>query len=176
MHLLMLDSLADTVQSALEINLTQMLIQIAATIILIVVVRVFFWSKVTAFLEKRQQLMTEELDSAKVQNEEAKALKETAEKERKELLSHSKELFNQAKLQGENEKNKIISNAKEEARRLIESKEEELEMEKERARAELRSEVIDLAVKMAENVIKQEIDDKKYQSMSVDDFERSEEA
>lgn len=175
MHVYMLSSITDVINSALDFNLTQMLVQIIATLVLVLVVRFFFWNKITAFLTARQEFMAHEIDNAKVLNQEAKELKESALEERTEILVRSKEIIESAKTQGENEKSKIIQAAKEEATRLIQSKEEELEMEKERARADLRNEVIELAVVMAEKIIKKEVDGTNYTSMSLDDFESSEE-
>ncbi len=174
MHLLMLSSLSETVTSALEINLTQMLIQIAATIVLVVIVRVFFWSKITSFLEKRREFIASELESAKAQNTEALSLKENAIKERQDILLRSKEIIDAAKTQAEAEKASILMDAKKDALRLVEAKREEMEMEMERARSDLRSEVVDLAVQMAEKVIASEIDQEKYKDMSIAQFERSE--
>lgn len=175
MYMLAIDSLSEAVISALEINVVQMLIQIAATIVLVVVVKVFFWSKITSFLEKRQAFMASELEAAKAQNEEAKSLKESAFEERQVILARSKEIVDAARIQGEAERNQIIMKAKEDVSRLVQTKTEEIEMEREKARADLRNEVIDLAVQIAEKIIKKEIDDKVYQDMSLDDFERSEE-
>jgi len=175
MHVYMLSSITDVINSALDFNLTQMLVQIIATVVLVIVVRVFFWNKITSFLQARHEYMTKEIETAKSLNQEAQELKESALKERTEILVRSKEIIDQAKTQGESEKNKIIDAAKVEAARLIQTKEEELEMEKERARADLRHEVIELAAVMAEKIIKKEIDGSSYESMSLDDFESSEE-
>jgi len=176
MDLLLLDALSETVSSALEINVYQMLVQILATAVLVVVVRVFFWSKITAFLEKRREVFNQEIDQAKKQNEEAKVLKEQAIEERQEILKRSKEMIDNAKAQGETEKNKIIDDAKNEAKRIIDTKSQEFEHEMSKARLELKHEAIDLAVEMAEKIIATEIDSKKYQDQAISDLERSEKA
>lgn len=170
------DALSETISSALQINVYQMLIQIASTLILVVIVRVFFWKKITAFLERRKAYIEDEIKSAESFNQEAKQIKSDAELERRELLERSKEILDNAKVQGEAERQQIVENAKKEATRLMEAKKDELAMEQEKARAELKNEVIDLAVKMAEKIIQEEVDDKKYKDLSLTDLERSDRA
>lgn len=171
-----LSSLAEAVKSALEINVVQMAVQIVATIILVVIVRYTFWNKITAFLEKRRELVASEIESAKQQNEEAARLQELAKLESIELKKHSKELLESSVFKAEEEHRVIVENAKTEAKNLMESAYLEIEAEKAKARLDLKGEVVELAALMAEKIIQSEIDDSKYKDLSIDDFESSEKA
>jgi len=56
----------------------------------------------------------------------------------------------------------------------MERTKKEIEAEKIKAKSTLKKEVVDLAAVIAEKIIKQEVDEKKYQDMIVDDLESSE--
>jgi F-type H+-transporting ATPase subunit b len=169
------NALSDAVKEALGINPIQMLIQIAATIVLVIIVRYFFWNKITAYLEKRRELFTAEMENAKKLNLEATMLQEQALKETNDLKLRSKELITLATQKGEQERLLIVAKAKADAEHILSQSRQTIEAEKDKARTSLKNEVIDLATLMAEKIIKSEIDDSKYKDMSLDEFERSEE-
>lgn len=171
----MLTQLSEAVQQALGINLKTMAIQIVATIILVVIVRYFFWNKITAFLQKRREFIANEIESAKKQNADALILQEKAKQESLDLKLRAKEVIASATLKAEDERQAILDKARDEAQRILQSAQKDIELEKEKTRAELRNEVIDLATLMAEKIIKTEIDESKYKDLQISDLESSEE-
>lgn len=167
--------LESTVQEALGVNLTDMIIQIVATIVLVIIVKKFFWGRITDYLDERQSLMASELSDAEKAHEEAVALKETHDKELKEMREKSKEYFESAKSRGEEEKKRIIENAKSEAESIVASGVKEVESERKKAKEELKKEVVSIASLMTEKVINKEIDKKAYLNETIKDIESSEE-
>ncbi|MCK7488085.1 MAG: hypothetical protein MZU97_23300 [Bacillus subtilis] len=57
-------AVAEVVEAALGVSLLDMFIQLAATVILVLIVRKFLWSKVTDYLEKRRAILVAEVASA----------------------------------------------------------------------------------------------------------------
>ena len=167
--------LESTVQEALGVNLTDMIIQIVATIVLVIIVKKFFWGRITDYLDERQSLMASELSDAEKAHEDAVALKETHDKELKEMREKSKEYFESAKSRGEEEKKRIIENAKSEAEAIVASGVKEVESERKKAKEELKKEVVSIASLMTEKVINKEIDKKAYLNETIKDIEGSEE-
>ena len=129
---------------------------------------------ITDFLEKRRNIMDQEMANAKADAEEANELKKKRETEYNDLKNKSKGYLDSAKEKGEVEKARIISEAKHNADQMLERTKKEIEAEKIKAKASLQKEVVDLAALMAEKILKQEVDEQKYQDLLVEDMERSE--
>lgn len=170
----MVDAIAKAIEGALGTSLSDMLIQIAATLVLVVIVKVFFWGRITEFLEKRKQLMDDEFTSAKQANAEAQALQGKAEKEYNDLKMKSKSYLEKAKQKGEEERALIIEKAKLESNNLMHQAQQEIVLEKKKAQGEIRKEAIDLATLMASKIIEKEINNKDYQDLAVKNLESSE--
>lgn len=163
------------VEQALGVNLLDMIVQITATIILMIIVKKFFWGRITEFLQKRNQYMENELIEAEATNQEALQLKETREAELKEIRDKSKDYFENAKTRGEEEKKRIIDHAKKEADVILANGRKEIEAERNKAKMELEKEVVSIASLMAEKVIGKKIDEREFQDVTIKNIESSEE-
>jgi F-type H+-transporting ATPase subunit b len=170
----LVSGLEDTVNDALGVNLTDMIIQIIATIVLVIIVKKFFWGRITEFLDQRQALMNAELSDAEKAREEAIALKETHDKELKDMRAKSKEYFESAKMRGDEEKKRIIDDAKSEAEAIIASGQKEVEFERQKAKEALKKEVVSIASLMTEKVIGEKVDEKTLLNAAIEDIEGSE--
>jgi len=172
----MMDAVSKAINNALGVSLSDMLIQIGATLILVLVVRYFFWNHIRDFIRKRRELMEEEFTSAQQANEEAKLLQEKTEQEYQKLKESSKGIIDGAVKRGEEEREIIVNKAKVEAQEMLTQAENEIELDKQKARNSLQKEVVDLATLMASKIIEEEIDDKKYHDLATDKIERSDNA
>lgn len=63
----MMEAVSEAIENALGASLSDMLIQISATLILVLIIRHYFWDNVKDFIRKRKELMEEEFSSAKKQ-------------------------------------------------------------------------------------------------------------
>lgn len=162
------------VEQALGVNLLDMIVQIAATIILMIIVKKFFWGRITEFLQKRKEYMENELTEAEKTNQEALQLKETREKELKEIRDKSKDYYETAKSRGEEEKKRIIEHAKKEADVIVNNGHKEIDAERKKAKMELEKEVVTIASMMAEKVIGKKVDESEFQDITVNNIESSE--
>ena len=87
----------EAIEKALGINLLDMIIQLAATLILVLIVKHFFWGRITEFLEKRKEIMDKNFEDAKLASDEAANLKEQRDKDYRDLKSKSKEYLENAR-------------------------------------------------------------------------------
>ncbi len=162
-------NLAEAIQSlvdtALGIDLMEMVIQIVATILLILVVKFFFWEKVTNFIESRRDIMDKELTEATERNEEAKTLKKEAEEAFEKGKLEAKQLLEDAKSRGEDTRREIIAKAKDEATNIKKNAQKDLDQEIEVAKSRMRNEIIEVAAMLAEKVIAKEIDEATYERL-----------
>lgn len=159
----------EILENGLGTTLESMLIQLVATIILVLAVRFLFWDKITAILEERKRLVEAGLEakdeaineSIKIQ-EENLLLKEEAKKEAKEIIESSKRRsFYEAE--------QIISEAKEKADNEVKRAKEAIEIEKRKAEEYISDEIIDTAFLLSQKIIKDEIDEEKHRSL-INDF------
>ncbi len=159
-------NLAEAIQRlvdiALGIDAVEMVIQLVATILLILVVKHFFWEKITAFIEARREIMESELTEATERNEEARVLKEEAEESFDKVKLEAKQILEDAKTRGEDNRREIIAKAKDEATNIKKSAQKDLAQEIEVARSHMRNEIISVATLLAEKVIAKEIDEATY--------------
>jgi F-type H+-transporting ATPase subunit b len=147
------------------VEFDEMLIQISSTILLFLVVRFFFWNKVTEYLEARKETMKNEYDAAKLANEEAQSLKEEAHGELHNLRLSSKKVIDDAKSRGEEERQAIIDKAKQDATKLVDNAQKEIDSNIEKARNSINEEIVSVATLMAEKIIKKELDEKKHKDL-----------
>ena len=158
-------AVAKLVEDALKINPTEMLIQILATLLLFIVIKLFFWEKITLFIEERGKHMEQEVLNAEEANKLAQENKEFTEKELHQARLDAKTIIDNAKSDATVEKNKIVGDAKEEASKVLHNAKLEIESEYEKVKADINDEIVSVATLMAEKIIKKEIDPKKHKDL-----------
>ena len=109
-------------------------------------------------LEKRRQRVLDEQETAKKERTDATAYKEEYEKKLKEVDKEAQEILSAARKMAMKNEAKIIAEAKEEAARIIERGNAEIELEKKRALDEMKQEMITIASMMAGKVVSSSID------------------
>jgi len=164
----------EAIQSALGVSLVDMLVQITATLILVFVVKKFFWGKITAFIKKRRSFMEQEYQEAENANEEAEALKDKREREYEKLRERSKSIVEEAKKRADRERKEILDDAQKKADAYMESSKQEITAETRKAKETLKKDALHMAVLLAEKILERELDVTNYQDLSVDRLERIE--
>jgi F-type H+-transporting ATPase subunit b len=155
-------AIRDLVEIGLSIDPWEMLIQIVATVLLILVVKFFFWGKITAFIDARREFIDKELVEATERNEEASMLKAEAEKAFEQVKQEARQIIEEAKTRGEDSRRELIAKAKDEATNIKKSAQKDLAQEIEVAKTQIRNEIIEVASVLAQKVIDQEIDKQTY--------------
>ncbi|MDE6946954.1 MAG: F0F1 ATP synthase subunit B [Anaeroplasmataceae bacterium] len=143
-------------------DIRDLLIQLCATILLFVVIRVFLWKPITNILETRRQAVDKALEDAKVSKDTAKALEEELSSELAKAKASVQEILAKAEKDGNLRREQIITEAKQEAKQRLENLELELEQEKNSMQKEIRKEIVDIAFAAAEKIVAKEIDQNKY--------------
>ena len=153
------------VDNGLGIDPVEMVIQIASTIVLVLVVKFFFWNKVTSFIEGRREVVDQEIIEATQRNDEAKKLKEEAEQELTQVKQEAKEILDEAKTRGEDTRREIVAKAKDEATHIKKSAQKDLAQEIEVARSNMRNEIIEVTSALTEKAIQKELNKKTYEKL-----------
>lgn len=109
-------------------------------------------------LEQRRQKIRNDLDSAQKEHEEATVLKEEYQLKLREIHKEEEEILSEARKRAKQSEMNIIAQAKEEAARIMERANQEVELEKKRAVDDMKKEMIQIASLMAGKVVAASID------------------
>jgi F-type H+-transporting ATPase subunit b len=148
---------------ALGINLPMIIAQIVNFTILLVVLRLVLYKPVLNMLDERKQKIAEGLNAAEIARAEAasaqaniEAQLDAARKEGQEIVANAQTIATRIQADAREQTAKDREAALERARN-------EIQLERDRAIAELRTEFADITVKAAEKVINQSLDQKAHE-------------
>ncbi len=166
-----MDRVAQAIENLIEqtgltgLNPVEMVIQLIATLVLILVVKYFFWNKITAFIESRREIVEGELTEATEKNETAKKFKQEAMNKLDEAKQEAQQLVEDAKDRGEETRREIIREAKEEAEKIKRNAKKDMNKEIEMARNKLQNEAVEIAMFLTKKAINKEIKKATYDSL-----------
>lgn len=145
-------------QDLLTIN-WNLIFSIITVLVLILILKHFFFEKVKKFMDERKAKVEEQFQKAEeAKNQAREKLDEYneilagAEKEKRVIIADAME---NAKLQA----NSVLDEARKEAADIREKSRLQIEREKIAARKEIHNEVGDLAVQLAEKILESELDE-----------------
>ena len=133
-------------------------LMIIAVFSLFLIASHFLFNPVRDMMQKRQERIKNELDTAAADMENARALKEEYEAKLKDIDKEAESILAEARKKALANENKIVADAKEEAARIIERAGVEAELEKKKAADEVKREMVVLAYMMAGKVVSAAID------------------
>lgn len=146
-------------------DLVNFLLQIAATIVLFLVLRHFLFKSVSEFLAARKEKIANDLDEAKLRREEAETLRKEYESRIDEAKNEARVIVDSAKKRGEELKDQIVVEAKAEASNVLAKAKNDIDREREKTMADLKSEVVQIAMMAAEKVVEKSLDEKAHNEM-----------
>lgn len=153
----------------LSIDTGSLIFTLLNTIILFLVIKHFLFGRVNKVLEDRQKDISSTYEKADETMENAKRL----EADYSELMSNAKEksagIVKDATQKALKRSDEIIEQAKAEASNITHKANEEIELEKKRARSQLKNEISDIAVQIAEKVVEKEISQNDHERL-INDF------
>lgn len=120
----------------------------------------FLFNPVRAFLKKRQDKIKEDIDTAKQDKEDAAALKADYDGKLREIEKEAEAILSEARQKALQNETKIIEEAKEEAARIIERANRQIELDKKAAADDMKKEMIQVASLMAQKIVAQTVDAK----------------
>lgn len=133
-------------------------LMIIAVFVLFLVASYFLFNPVRDLLQKRQEKIKGELDSAAKDMKDAAELRKQYEEKLKDINKEAEEILSDARKRAQENENRIVAEAKEEAARIIDRAKVEAELEKQKAADDMKREMIVLASMMAGKVVKASID------------------
>lgn len=153
----------DKAVEALGLNLPQLIAQIANFFVLLLILRLTLYKPILRMLDERKQKIAEGLNAAEIARAEAAAAQANiqdqlsiARKDGQEIVAGAQAIATRIQADAREQSNRDREVALERAR-------SEIQLERDRAIAELRGEFADITVSAAEKVINQSLDRQAHQ-------------
>lgn len=133
-------------------------LMIIAVVALFLIMSYFLFNPAREFLQKRQEKIRAELEDAKNNQEESRALKAEYDEKLKNIDKEAESILADARKRALANENRIIAAAKEEAAVIIERAREEAKLEKQKMADEVKKEIVAVAALMAGKVVASSVD------------------
>ncbi|MDY3118942.1 MAG: F0F1 ATP synthase subunit B [Peptoniphilus sp.] len=157
-------------------DIWNLLAQWGATLILFLVIRHFVYKPVNEFLTKRQNSVVSEIEEAEELLREAEDLHANYKNKLQQARKEGAEIIEASRERGRALEKSAMEEAKARTATMIEKAEKDIEREKEKALKDVRVETADLAVMIAEKLLRDKIDVKNQDALVdglIDDLEKN---
>ena len=141
-------------------NEGDIIFQLAMFILLLILLKKFAWGPLMGVMKEREEFVANEIENAEKSRKDAAALLEEQRSLLKEARVEAQQLIENAKKQGEIQREEIMVAARSEAGRLKESAKQEIDQQKNQAVAAIKEQVASLSVLIATKVIEKELTEK----------------
>jgi F-type H+-transporting ATPase subunit b len=155
--------------SLLTVNPGLIIWQILIFVILLIVLKKFAWKPLLEGLHNREQGIRYSIEQAEQLKKDSEDLILQNKKILADANTQSMKIINDSKEIANKLRDDLLAKTQEDSRKLLEQAKTEIQQEKDTAMADLRNEVSDLAIKAAEKIISENLDENK-QKKIVNDF------
>lgn len=153
----------------MELSLSTLIATIINFLILLLVLKYFFFEKVQAIIDEREQLINEKLDEAEEEAEKGRILAIENQRILRNAKEEGKLITERRKQKAEKIYEEIVDEANQEAKVILERAKIEINREKEKVEYQLKKEAIELALELSKKVIEKNIDEEKNREL-IGDF------
>jgi len=153
----------------MSFNYMNFIIQVVAFGILYFLLSKFAFKPLFGIMEKRRQMVKEQIDGAEKSRADAERYLEEQKQALQQARKEAHDIIEQARTTGSKQADDIVLAARNEANRLKEEAIRDIESEKNKAIASLKAQVSGLSVLIASKIIEKQIDEKS-QSELVDQY------
>lgn len=141
--------------------LIDFLITIIAMIALFVLLSYLLFNPARNMLEKRQERIREEMETAAIEKENAIAFKSEYDTKLKEIDKEADQILSETRRKALKKEKDIIHEAKKEAARILERADRDVALEKNRVKDEVKHEMVNVATVMAGKIVASSLDEEK---------------
>lgn len=143
----------------IEIDFPLLAAQVVSFLVALFILWRFFWGPLTQMIEKRRSAIAKDIEDARQGREDAESLKHQYEQHLLRSDQTAKNILHAAIDEGHVAKEDILKAAREQAAAFLANAKDEITFEKDLAMKDLRKETVDLAVLIAEKILKQAVDE-----------------
>ncbi len=143
-------------------------------IILFILLRIFLFKPVNKIMDERTRSIQNDIDSAKKSREEADTLKQQYEDDLSNAKEEAQRIIMKAHEEAETERAAMIQRSQEEADQIVADAGKTIENERKMVIRQAQTQIADLAIEAASKIIGENVDDEKNRRL-VDEFLSGEE-
>jgi len=148
------------------IDIRQVLTQILGFLLMVWILRRYAWAPLLGMLEARRQKIAGEFKEADRLKAEAQELKGRYEQELRGIEARARERLLEAVHEGQKVAGEIKAQAQQEAARRLERAADEIAREREKAKEVLKEQIIALAMRSAEKILRAKLDDPTHRKLA----------
>jgi F-type H+-transporting ATPase subunit b len=149
----------------LHIQWSTFFIQIAAFLVLYLLLSKYAFGPLFGMMEKRRQMVKDQIQAAENSRKQSEQLLEEQKQALQQARKEAYDIIEQAKQTSNKQADEIIHAARTETNRLKDEALQDIESEKNKAVAALRSQVSAMSVMIASKIIEKQIDEKSQQEL-----------
>ena len=153
----------------MEINISTLILTLINFVILVLLLKHFFWDKIRSVIEERQVEIDEKILQADEDFEKARMYLIKNQEILNQAREEGKKITERQKQKGDKIYEEIIQNAKNESASLIERANLEIEREKEKAEYKIKKQAVELAVELSVKALDETIDEETHRRL-ISDF------
>lgn len=146
------------IDNYLRISWQDVLLVCISSLLIVLFCKHFFWDKLLAFIDKRQKLIQNNIDSSEQLKAEALKEKQAYDAQLASAGSKANAIIDRAKREAKAEKEQILAEARSQADNIGRAAQEEIERDRLRAAGEMKDAITDVALAAAGQILGAEID------------------
>ena len=155
--------------TSINTSLGHTIVTLVAFVILLLIVKHFAWGPLTKILSERKQVIDHDIQTAASEKAAAQDANRYAQLALRDARAEATQIILQAKKQSLQVQDTMLKEAKEEVIRMKETAQKDIALERRRMLSDLRAELTDISIEIAEKIIQREIKPEDYHRL-VDDF------
>lgn len=150
---------------SLSINVPIIIGTVINFLVLIIILKIFLFKPVNKIIDNRRNEIENSITQAEKDKKDAEQYRIQSEKLTQDAKMEGKHIVEVYKAKAEKVSKEIVGNAHEEAQLIMDRAKREIEIQREKAEDEIRTEAINLAVELSKKVLLETIDEAKHRKM-----------
>ena len=163
------ENIGNTIKENLFGNIYAMLAQIVATVVLLVLIIVFAYKPAKKFLDKRRELLNNEVKETKEKNIEADKNLSVSKESIKASKIKAQEIIEKAEADANIRRDEIIAETELETKKMISDAQNVIKKQQEQALNEIKDVVVGVALDASSRILEREVSEQDNQKI-IDDF------
>lgn len=139
----------------------QIVTHIIGFVIAVIILKKFAWKPLLSMLEERRGKIKSEFDSIEQERKKTEKLYSDYQTKLKEIDSLARAKIQEAAREGQNLANEIKENARGEAKQIVTRTREDIQRDLDKAKVQLRDDVVNITLHLAEKLIQEKLDQEK---------------
>lgn len=146
------------IDNYLRISWQDVLLVCISSLIIVLICKRFFWDKLLAFVNKRQAIIQQNIDSSTELKAQAQDLKHKYEEQISQAGQEASKIIDDARNEAEVEKEEIIASARQQAANIERGAQEEIAKDRLKAQNEMKDAIADVAIAAAGQILEEQVD------------------